>query len=122
MDMDDISGLPAWLSIGGVILGYPTIRYLWPVLRDSLAAQGGQWRKENEFLTQTGEELKQVKAERDANREKLNRLIIRNAQLHMHNQMLAAQLKAAGVEPFAGALDSPDAYDGSDGGKNDRDH
>jgi len=93
--MEDLSGAPVWISVAGAVIAWPALKYIWPVIRDSLAAQGGQWRAENHFLEQLKAELKDVKSERDATRQQANALVMQVAGLEAQVKILTQQLEMA---------------------------
>lgn len=96
--MENPNIISAILGVAGVVLGYPALKYLWPVIRDSLQAQGGQWRAENKFLSQLQQDLKLVKEERDATRLQANQLFVQVAKLEAQVEILSARLEASNAK------------------------
>lgn len=74
---------------------FVAIKYLWPLMQQSLTAQTGQWRTENAFMRQMAAERDKAIAEKEAAEKRADEYFAAMADMKTEVRMLTLQLQIA---------------------------
>lgn len=93
--MPDFTAVPGWAWPTGGMVFFVAIKYLWPLMQQSLTAQTGQWRTENAFMRQMAAERDKAIAEKEVAENRADEYFAALADMKTEVRMLTLELKIA---------------------------